>query len=874
MPRDEREITREERDRDLVLNPRQYAYILDLTKGPVNVYVGPHKTSLANTDRPVRFSPTSRRFEECRLEDAIQEFVAADEGGYVVLENPAVDEKDAHAGPGSNSVSKLVYGRKINVPGPVSFPMWPGQVTRVIPGHNLRSNQYLVARVYNEDAAKANWSKAVTKPAVPAGEGPATGGGPVQPRGAAPELITGQLLIIQGTAVGFYIPPTGIEVVPDEAGNYAREAVTLERLEYCVLLDENGNKRYVRGPAVVFPRPTEVFIKRGNSAKFRAIELNELSGLYLKVIAPHDEGGRKYREGEELFLTGKDIMIYFPRPEHSLIRYGGQEIHYAVAIPAGEARYVLDKVTGQVGLVKGPQMFLPDPRKQVVVRRVLSPRIVELLYPGNAEALEYNRALAELAARQRGSGFVLERTLMEAQTTAASAPAPGGAPPPAPMAQAAKAEVAAGRPQQTLAQAWELEGAAGEKSADMQRRARYTPTTTIALDTKFEGAVSTNVWTGYAILLVSKSGSRRVVVGPQTAILEYDETPQILELSTGTPKTDKTIKTVFLRVANNKVSDVVESVTRDMVGVSIRVSYRVNFEGDADKWFNVENYVNFLCDHSRSLIRNAAKQHGIDEFNQNVIAIVRDTILGKPDKDGKRPGRRFEENGMRVYDVEVLDVTIGDAAIGEMLVQSQHQSVRQAIVLAQRERELLDTQRNETITQQIDGAKADTLRKKSVLELAAAEDALKGKQAIVTGETKISAQRLDARRAEQKGLSDVAEAERARQAATDQQRLAVVEREGALAAARMDAEAKALAARAAAVSPSLISALQAFGDKVFVERLMEALGPHALLRGNTVADVFSQLVNSSPELGHRLRELAARKGDGAGADEKKETGKK
>ena len=30
------------------------------------------------------------------------------------------------------------------------------------------------------------------------------------------------------------------------------EAVTLERLEYCILLDEDGNKRYIRGPAVVF----------------------------------------------------------------------------------------------------------------------------------------------------------------------------------------------------------------------------------------------------------------------------------------------------------------------------------------------------------------------------------------------------------------------------------------------------------------------------------------------------------------------------------------------------------------------------------------------------------------------------------------------
>src|SRR5208282_770175 len=76
------------------------------------------------------------------------------------------------------------------------------------------------------------------------------------------ELTMGKLFVIRGTEVSFYIPPTGIEIVPEHVNNegrYVRQANTLERLEYCLLLDQNGNKRYVRGPAVVFPRPTESF---------------------------------------------------------------------------------------------------------------------------------------------------------------------------------------------------------------------------------------------------------------------------------------------------------------------------------------------------------------------------------------------------------------------------------------------------------------------------------------------------------------------------------------------------------------------------------------------------------------------------------------
>jgi major vault protein len=35
--------------------------------------------------------------------------------------------------------------------------------------------------------------------------------------------------------------------------------------------------------------------------------------------------------------------------------------------------------------------------------------------------------------------------------------------------------------------------------------------------------------------------------------------------------------------------------------VELKLVYRVNFEGDDSKWFAVENYVKFLCDHVRSV---------------------------------------------------------------------------------------------------------------------------------------------------------------------------------------------------------------------------------------------------------------------------------
>ena len=520
------------RERDLVLAPNEYAFISDETKGNINVYVGPHKTSLANTDQPVVFDPGTKRFERCNLEEAIHPFAVAPVGWYVLLKNPARDQSHPKTG-AINNLAELEVGRKKNLPGPVSFALWPGQMVRILQGHHLRSNQYLVVRVYDEEAARANWRNAVIKPATPIEGQPEA---PAAIESALPELTMGKLLVIKGTDVSFYIPPTGVEVVPDAGGVYVREAITLERLEYCILLDEDGEKTFIRGPAVVFPRPTEVFLERDGARKFRAIELNENSGIYVKVIAPYaDEDGTSHKVGDELFITGKEQMIYFPRPEHAAVKYGDHTIHCAVAIPAGEARYVLDRRSGQIRLERGPSIFLPDPRRDVIVRRVLDRRQVEQWFPNNRDAIAHNE---RLASAQSG----------------AAAEAPRAAAKPARSASAF----------------------AGD---DFDRHQSFTESRTITLDTRYDGAVSISPWTGYAVQVVSKTGERKVVVGPQTYLLEYDETLQSMNLSTGTPKSDEHLeRTAYLRVLYNKVSDLVEAETADLVRVSVKLSYRVNFE--------------------------------------------------------------------------------------------------------------------------------------------------------------------------------------------------------------------------------------------------------------------------------------------------------
>jgi major vault protein len=807
-------MAEENRERDLVLAPNEYAFISDQTKGNINVYVGPYKTSLANTDKPVIFAGDTKRFERVSLDESIETFITAPEGWYVVMKNPPKDGHQPKTGT-TNNLAELNVGRKVNIPGPINFALWPGQMAKVLRGHNLRSNQYLLVRVYDEDEATKNWTKAVIK--TKDGEGT-----PEELIETKPDLTMGKMLIIKGSNVSFYIPPTGVEVVQDEEGDYVREAVTLERLEYCILLDENGNKRFIQGPAVVFPEPTEEFIYRDGVRKFKAIELNEMSGLYIKVIAPYNEGKMSYKEGDELFITGKDQMIYYPRPEHAIIKYGKKERHYALAIPAGEGRYYLNRKTGKISLQKGPAMFLPDPREAVLVRRILHPKQVALWFPGNQEALQYNQQLQKLA-KSETQDFVSDDVIQMEQEMLQPIPAAKALP------EKRKEKVS--------------KEIAGD---EFERGEQFTPPRMLVLDTKYDGAVTINIWTGYAILVVSKTGTRKVIVGPQSYLLEYDENLEAFELSTGTPKTEEnTIKSVYLRVLHNKVSDIVRAETSDYTQVNIQLSYRLNFEGEPEKWFNVENYVKFLTDHMRSFIRNAVKKYTIMDFYTNGIEIIREVILGKTAKDEKRPGRTFDENGMRIYDVEVLDIRLSDISLENLLIATQQDVVKQTLRVTSEQRKLEFTKETEKINQEIALAKSSTAKQNIDLENEETKKALELALVKIEAEIQTKEKRLLAELTEQDTLNQINQAELDRLKERENLQIELAQQKLAQELEKMKGEVEAVVAKAQAVSPNLVAALQAFADKALAEKMAQSMSPLAILGGKSVAEVLANLLKGT-----------------------------
>lgn len=648
---------RDIRERDILVASNEYAYVQDLTKGDIVLYVGPTKISLSNTERLVEYK--NDRFVPVGAADStlgVSAFVSASSSQYIILENPPKDPT-AKPAKGSNATVELVNGRKVVVPGPATFPLWPGQRAKVVAGHALREDEYLIVRVYEKVDGLAH--------------------------------AIGTELLIEGSAIGFYVPRTGLEVVPTERG-YVRKAWRL---------------------------------KRG-------------LGLHLRVIKPFvaKEGGAipagSYVAGQEILVKDREGFFF---PSETVEIVGTVQ-----SIPLGEREgiYVRHLETGRVGLVVGPCNYLPDPTREELVRRPLD------------------------AERQALYGL-----------------------------------------------------------------SRHDP----------ERAVAVHVPPGFAVLVTGKK-SRQVVVGPEIRILAHDEELEVLRLSTGTPKSDeRLLATCFLQVEGNKISDVVRLRTADHVELEVRLAYRVSFvtkHGVPEKWFNVRNYVDLLCDHLRSLARAAARTVSIDRFHRDSAELLRSAILGEKKAEGPRAGRTFEENGAWVHDVEVLDATVLDADVLLLLAAAEERAIEAEVARRQEELRLESERLRASVDAQVADAQIEALTKAVELEYA------RRRVALATAESTAARARV-----ERLGL---AESEAAALAITGQARLDLAEREASLERTQQDARVAAFEVQMRALAPELVATLKMLGNQQLAAALTKDLGPLAILGGESVAEVAERLLRALP----------------------------
>jgi major vault protein len=381
---------------------------------------------------------------------------------------------------------------------------------------------------------------------------------------------------------------------------------------------------------------------------------------------------------------------------------------------------------------------------------------------------------------------------------------------------------------------------------EFSRASTYSQPRMITLDNKYQGAPQVSPWTGYAVLVTSKTGRRRVEIGPTTVLLDYDEGLETLTLSTGTPKsTEKLLETPYLRVENNQVSDVVGVETLDHVRLQLHLSYRVDFEGDPLRWFAVENYVKFLCDHLRSLLKGAIRKHTIEDFYATSTDRIRDFILGKSE-GGKRTGMAFPANGMRVVDVDVLKVVLQDEKIRALLDQAQHDVVRSNIDLSNLTRELAVTRQREAISRETAEVKAATKVRQDELarELAASELATALARIANTLRETDERRRLVEVEQTMEGYKLGQRLERVKH--EKEQELAFYAREQEKRIELLRAEAETAVLRFQAASGNFSEALLSLSRNETLVKVAEAWGVQRVVEGESLGDTLSRLFHNTP----------------------------
>jgi major vault protein len=764
------------RERDLVLGPNEYSYVRDETKGNVNIYCGSYKASLSQTDQPVILNKEGKFVPALNLDVAKQQFVIVKQNNYVVLENPEINGLFPKTGTVSNS-SELKVGKKVNIAGPTTFPLWPGQIATVIEGHKLKSNQFLVVRVYSEEEAKENWNKSIISSENDSNVFDVK------------NLRIGKLFIIKGTDVSFYIPPTGIEVVKDSSGEYIRNAVTLERLEYCILLDENGNKRFEKGPAVVFPTSTETFIERDESPKLKAVELNDVKAIYVKVIAPYVENTVSYEEGQELLITGKDQKFYFPRAEHAIIKYGKNEVQFAVTIPSGEGRYVLDRNSGDIRTVKGPQVFLPDPRKEILIKRILTESQVGLWFPGNQKAKDINSEIASTAKAKYNNAKTTKPYQRDSSSVYAS---------PSELNKPVEVESFGSSKKSSI-----LEDSFSDA---FNRSTTYAPPPSISLDTKYEGAVMVDVWPGYAVQVKNKTGNKRIEVGPVHLILDFDETLEEIYLPNG-------IKTVFLPIKDNSMMIQVFARTSDNENVIGLVSVQYDFMSEND-WFKTLDLHSLMMKNIHDNIRTVISTKSSTEMYSSDVEISEDYLT-------------LFSNGMKINSIKIEDVKFENNKLVLMFKDSIDSlrllELEKQTSKTKAEKETLIL--NETkakIANELDLIKSQ----KELVELRAELESLKLKKQKESDFEKANNEKeLETLKVERDSIRTSFEAEK-------------IHTFNALNADALMKEVQAYVEKAKAISPELAIVLKEASNKNFVAKLTENLGLEALMKDTSIVKVM------------------------------------
>ncbi len=869
---------------------RSFLWSLNETSGEILTHIGPTEFTPSANDRIVRANNRGG-YEPAPME--ARPFVIARDGEYVLLENPVQVEQvegGANGGfiPGGNKEKELRLGTKKIIPGPCAFPLWPGQSAEVRPAHKLGANQYLLVEVVGAVDESAPYFKLVIDSAklssvfIDADDDAASEGThKPESAGKAAPLRIGQRIVIQGRHTQLFIPPSGIEVVPAlEDDGRTREDDGLASLpqsaveELARLLAQVGDGLSARQFSTL---KNELRHRTDLTTGERAVMLTALDEAFNDRA--QKKGGSKSSDG-----SSRAAADPYARK--------------AVILGPKNFCYLFD-ADGKPRIVRGPARVFPGPHDTFMIRGSRR-RVYDAYELGEHQAL-YLRIIspitrAQLLARLPAGTAVEDREHFEAGYEFLVRGLPSV------FFPFIEAEVlnpltrephvgndhdnvvlsAIGIDQKSGIYVRDLRTGMvkmvrGETSYLVDPRCeehvhRHVPhdrwnlsighaephkVTTAAVSTPW--ALSVIVPNNEAVLITSRHG-RRVVIGPRTELLEFEEQLTPIKLSKGKSKDGHTtVTTAFLRIQGGRVADNFEIESSDFVRFRVKLALAGSFTGEPERWFHVEDPVKLLADTVRARVREAARQQLATQILQDLPALVRQALFGEQRE------LAFPDNGMLLGNVDVLAVSVADPALAELFGNVQREAVSLQLQDQQARRRVESTRHRDQIDAEEHTLQRTASQRMAETSRAEAQDS----HALELHKLGLAADRDDLKQQRKQRLEQaVAEFALASQAARGasaaalrvqsaeaEARAAELTNAAAQSHARVLAEidqqtAAALASadsvRLAAIQRELVGALHAAADSEVMKAAANNMNLVALLGGKSPADLFGQLLRGTP----------------------------
>ncbi|MBX3225164.1 MAG: hypothetical protein KF795_31895 [Labilithrix sp.] len=889
---------------------RSFLWSLNETSGEILMHVGPTEFTPSANDRIVR-SNERGGFEQAPME--ARPFIVARDGEYVVLSNPvrdgAVDEsaKNGSFIAGGNKEKELVAGTKRIIPGPCSFPLWPGQSAEVRPAHKLGANQYLLVEVVGDIEERAPYyrlviesaglSSAVIDQGGEAEASPAAGPDSL-PTGDA--LRLGQRIVIQGRHTQLFVPPSGIEIVPPIEESEPKE--TSEDDASSTLPPDLAEERVKLVTLVRDGMSHKQFSTLKNELRHRA----ELPLAHRAILlAALDQA-----------FEARAHLVTIKRVDRDRQRSGPADPYARRAVVLGPKEFcILFDADGNPRIVRGPARVFPGPHDTFLQRgsrrrvydafelaehqalwlRIITPitreRLQKHLPPGVALEHDEYDAGAELIVRGQPSVFF---PFIEAEVVNPTTREPHvGNDHEAVIVNAIGIDQKSGIYVRDLRtgmvkmirgetsylidprfeefvqrrvprEAWNLWVAHSEPHASTKDESVSSP-----------WALSIAVPNNEACLVTSRHG-RRVEVGPKVVLLDYEEQLLPVHLSRGPSKDGHaTVTTCFLRVEGARVADTFEVESSDFVKLKLKLGFSGRFDGRApaagdERWFSVDDPVKLLADTVRARVREIARGEPLQRLVRDMRKLVRAALFGEGDT------LRFEENGMVLEACEVLTVDIVDPALAQLFADAQRETVKLQIgdeqaarrLESERHQDRVDAEEHAIVRSAVarkaesrlidveSDHKVDLAKLKLDFDLRDSELGRKHAQSALTLDEELRA--IDRRSAaEVERRRQEAEADAKANAATYEVEEAHLAKVAALELERARAIAEAEAVRLRAIQPELVAALYSAADSEVMKAAAANMNLVSLLGGKSPQELFEHVLRGTP-LERSTRDMRAR----------------